>query len=247
MPEESAAKLYVNSMARIRQRIDLVTAILDRSISLGAEVFETELVYLQFRKVLEEIAFSSLIANREQYAELHTNFSNHWKAEKILQTVENINPKFYPQPLQKVLSAPGTHHFDPIKSAFLTREEFACLYDISSQVLHTRNPYSSAQSVIQAKYSGHEWVSRILRLLSLHSVQLVNGEILIVNIPPTGPIHFYHASPGIDLDPSVAEENRRDDILLGWRLGHEALICSPWILTTNLKVCEVKISSSRSH
>lgn len=200
MPDSEAASLYANSMSRIYQRVGLVRKVLDRQCDLGSEAFDTELVYLQFRKILEEIAFSSLAANRTDYAALHANFNKHWKAEKILQELGKLNPDFYPQPLEAPTSSSGFHHFDRLSSDFLTREEFAGLYDISSQVMHTRNPYSQDESVIQARYSGDQWVSRIQRLLSWHSVHLLSGEILVVNIPSSGGVHVYPASGGINIE-----------------------------------------------
>jgi hypothetical protein len=112
MPDSEAARLYANSMSRIRQRIDLVQQVLNREIELGSEAFDAELVYLQLRKVLEEIAFSSLAANKAEYSTLHANFAKHWKAEKILQVLEGVNADFYPQPLAAPISAKGFHHFD---------------------------------------------------------------------------------------------------------------------------------------
>lgn len=206
MPDSEAALLYVNSMSRIHQRVGLVQKVLGRECGLGSETFDAELVYLQFRKILEEIAFSSLAANKTEYAALHANFTKHWKAEKILQELEKLNPNFYPQPLESPTSSPGFHHFDLLSSDFLTREEFAALYDISSQVLHTRNPYSQDDLVIQARYSGDQWVLRIQRLLSWHSVQLLSGEILVVNIPPSGEVHVYPASARVDVEALQAEE-----------------------------------------
>ena len=185
MPDSEAARLYANSMSRIRQRIGLVQQVLNREIELGSEAFDAELVYLQLRKILE----------------------------KILQVLEGVNADFYPQPLDAPISGQGFHHFDLLTSDFLTREEFAVLYDASSEVLHTRNPYSQEDPVIQAKYSGNQWVSRIQRLLSWHSVHLLSGEVLIVNIPSNGAVHVYPGSVGVPLDPAKAEENRKNAIM----------------------------------
>jgi hypothetical protein len=40
-----------------------------------------------------------------------------------------------------------------------------------------------------------EWVARFQRLLSLHSVTLLNGDRWIVNIPAEGNVHVYPATP----------------------------------------------------
>jgi hypothetical protein len=77
MPDSEASRLYANSMSRIYQRIGLVQRVLGGKCDLGSEAFDAELVYLQFRKILEEIAFSPLAANKTEYAALHANFSKH--------------------------------------------------------------------------------------------------------------------------------------------------------------------------
>src|ERR1035437_3686805 len=63
------------------------------------EVFDIELIFVQFRKVLELIAFSSLTANKDKYSVAYANFGVHWKAKSMLQAVGKLNPNFYPVPL----------------------------------------------------------------------------------------------------------------------------------------------------
>jgi hypothetical protein len=77
----------------------------------------------------------------------------------------------------------------------MTPDEFVRLYQASSEVLHTRNPYKEGDPTIQAKYTVQEWVSRIQRLLLWHRVQLLSGDTWVVNIPPAGNVHAYPASP----------------------------------------------------
>jgi hypothetical protein len=69
MPSNSDATLYVNSMSRIRECVELIEKVFTDAIDLGSETFRAELIFLQFRKMLEEIAFSSLAANKDKYSE----------------------------------------------------------------------------------------------------------------------------------------------------------------------------------
>ena len=39
-------------MAQIRQRIGLVQRVLDRTVTTGEEGFDTEIIFVQFRKIL---------------------------------------------------------------------------------------------------------------------------------------------------------------------------------------------------
>jgi len=193
---ESDVQLYVNSMARIRERINFIETVNVNQINIPPPAFKAELMFLQFRKVLEEIAFSTIAANKNAYSVLHASFSDQWKAKAILEGVNKVNANFYPVPLQAPISAGHDHHFELFAEGYLTPDEFVTLYEVSSQVLHTRNPYKQGDPMIQAKYTVQEWVSRIQKLLSWHQVQLLNGDLWVINIPSTGDIHAYAASPG---------------------------------------------------
>ncbi|NYF51085.1 hypothetical protein [Tunturiibacter gelidoferens] len=194
MSNRSDATLYTNSMSRIRQRVDLIEKVFKGSMDLDSDAFTAELIFLQFRKILEEMAFPSLAANKEKYSEAHATFSQHWNASRILEAVSKLNPGFYPIPL----GAPtwnGEIHFEPIDSGFLTEDEFAILYQASSEVLHTRNPYREGDPTIHVKYTVGEWISRIQTLLSWHQVVLLDGGSWIVHIPPRGPVQAFPTQP----------------------------------------------------
>jgi hypothetical protein len=195
MSSNSDAALYANSMSRIRERVELIEKVYTDAIDLGSDAFRAELIFLQFRKILEEMAFSSLVANKDKYSELNAKFAEHWKAERILEAVKQINPDFYPIPLEAPTWNGQVHHFEPIREGFLTTEDFGILYQASSEVLHTRNPYKGGDTTIQVKYKVPEWISRIQCLLSWHQVTLVDGGSWVVNIPPAGPVQTYPTSP----------------------------------------------------
>jgi hypothetical protein len=53
MSSNSDAALYANSMSRIRERVELIKKVYTEAIDLGSDAFRAELIFLQFRKVLE--------------------------------------------------------------------------------------------------------------------------------------------------------------------------------------------------
>ena len=128
------------------------------------------------------MAFSSLVANKEKYSETNAKFSEHWNASRILDTMRKLNPGFYPVPLEAPIWNGHAHHFEPINEGFLTEDDFATLYQASSEVLHTRNPYRESDPTIQVKYTVAEWISRIQALLSWHQVVLLDGGSWVVHI-----------------------------------------------------------------
>ena len=187
-------------MGRIRHRLNVVQAIVSGGIKLGDENQATELIFVQFRKTLEQIAFASLSANKEKYAEVHANFSNHWQAKRMLDIMDAVNPNFYPVPLPAPLEiAPGNKYLgEPLTDGFLTREDFILLYDRSSEALHTRNPYKEGDDTIQIKYTVQEWIARFQRLLSWHYATLLTGDVWLVNIPCEGDVRVYPLTPVLE-------------------------------------------------
>lgn len=183
---------YCNRMQEIRGRIGLIASVLDGVVRTGSDSFDAELMFVQFRKSLELIAFASLIANKRKYSEAHENFASHWKAKGMLNAIAKLNPHFYPAPIEKpkVLES-GVKHCDPITEGFLTKPEFEFLYDKSSEVLHARNPFSTGEPVVRIRYGVADWVARIQRLLALHVTHLVDGTVWIIEIPNEGPVRGY--------------------------------------------------------
>ena len=189
-------QVYCNCMAEVRNRIGVVQGVLAGSTTTGNEAFNIELIFLQLRKTLELIALGSLSANKAAYSTAHENFANHWNAKKILDHLARVNVDFYPDPLNPPQeTATGGKHFSRPTDGFMTKDEFASLYDSCSNVLHTRNPFTPKDPTIQIGYSVHEWVARIQRLLGWHLVHLLDGNKWIVNIPSEGNVHTWSASP----------------------------------------------------
>jgi hypothetical protein len=188
--------VYRTCMEKVRERTTVIKAVLAGAINTGSDVLNTELICLQFRKTLELIAYASLAANREKYAEAHANFGLHWRAKDMLKTLEKVNQDFYPMPLGPPIPQPdGTKHFPRPADGYLTKDEFAFLYDTTSEYLHMRNPFSPKDSLVHTPYSVDGWVTRIRNLLAWHLMHLVDGGKWVVQIPATGPIHLFPATP----------------------------------------------------
>jgi hypothetical protein len=175
---------YRRGMEEIRLRLDYVALFHNELAAIGivdtaAARLRLETGYFHLRKVLELIAFSSVIAHKEAYIAGYRNYQKHYKAKDMLDAVEKLNPGFYPIPFD--LDAP-TKHFTPVPDGWLTRVEFIELYDCASNLVHAGNPYAEKQVFL--RYRLDEWIGRIRRLLEWHGVVLLNEkERLMVNVP----------------------------------------------------------------
>jgi hypothetical protein len=170
MPTE--IEIYADYMTGVRMRMEAIKSTM--AIAAMPEFAKAEMVFLQFRKALELIAFASLAANKETYAKASPKFAEDWRAKQILEKIEKINPDFWPMALNEPEeTAPGHKHFSRPEGGFLTQEEFVMLYQVASEVIHTRNPFTGKDATINTKYSVEEWIARIQRLLTWHQVRLV--------------------------------------------------------------------------
>jgi hypothetical protein len=195
----SDIQIYCGCMARIRDRLNIVRMILAGEIEIGLAEQTAELIFVQFRKSLEGIAFSTLAASEEKYSEVYANFSRHWRAAEMLSVLDNVNPNFYPVPLpDPVETLPGAKFFGrPLAEGFLTRDDFVCLYQSATEVLHTHNPYREGEQTLNTKFTIEEWAARLERLLAWHRIELLNGDEWFVNVPARGRVGAWTAFPGL--------------------------------------------------
>ena len=195
----SPAVMYCNCMEEVKIRIAVVLSVVEKGFSVGREDFDAELVCVQLRKTLELIAFASLTANKERYAEAHDNFTTHWNAKRLLANLEKIHPDFYPKPVEVPhRDEKGVRNLSSKKEGFLTREEFTTLYDKCSEVLHSWNPFREGPRMINFGHSIHDWVARIQKLLAVHLMCLVGMEevwVVYMQYPEDGKVHALIAKP----------------------------------------------------
>lgn len=200
------AETYCRCMEEIKIRIGVVSSLLSGKIPIQREDVLAEFISVQLRKVLELIAFGSLTANKDAYAEVYTDFATHWNAKKLLSKLERIHPEFYQKPVEFGPSDDKrTHHFQYVQDGFLTRDEFVMLYKRCSEVLHARNPFQ-LPTTIKFERTMQEWVTRIQRLLSVHMMRLAgSGHVWVVQMqyPDDGKVHTALAEP---LDKAIASD-----------------------------------------
>jgi len=189
--------MYCNLMEEIKTRVALIRSIIHGQ-SLGREDFDGEMVSLQLRKCLEIIAFSSLIVNERVYSKAYSDFTTHWRAKKIVEKIEKLNPDFFPKPIFLASQDEnGVKHFDYVKDGFLTLEELINLYDKTSKVIHTWNPYRTDPRIVNFGRNIEEWVQRLQRLLDLHLMRGVGlHEFWVVEmVAKDSKVHVFSTMP----------------------------------------------------
>jgi hypothetical protein len=167
-------------MEEIKRRTEVVNAFGSGGATAMYKATTIESVYLQFRKILELIALGSLVANKNEFSKVYSNFAKCWNAHYLLRDVERLNPNFYPRPIVEVPSKrPGAKmDWQDKKDGFLSRDEFLKLYEKCGAIMHAGNPYGS-----QVDYGYYErniqgWLDKIIGLLNSHTIRLVNNPNL---------------------------------------------------------------------
>lgn len=179
---------YCNLLEELKLRMKAVQDIVNGKVSIasfGHPYFADDFVFLQIRKILEIVAFGSMSSNIELYRKTYEKYATHWRAKDILQKLERINKDFYPLPLKPSNERPArdsaklnnAYVLENVRSGFLTKDEFEFLYDCSSRVIHSPNPYKEARK-IDLRMSVDDWMHRIASLLWFHQMKLAQTDVI---------------------------------------------------------------------
>jgi hypothetical protein len=83
---------YAGVMVEIKLRTAVIDLYLSGRQNAGYTATKIEVIGLQFRKIFELIALSSLAAHRDLYSQAYADFAKHWEATRLLKNVRNQNP-----------------------------------------------------------------------------------------------------------------------------------------------------------
>jgi hypothetical protein len=199
--ETPGMQKYTTLMQLVKLRIELVDRLMQDKDKLPI-VPRFEFVALQFRQILELVAFGSLVANEKVYAATHADFAKEWNAKKLLAKLEKLNANFYPTPIRQVeCNVPGvTLRHEKITSGFLTRKDFIDVYQECSEIIHTANPYSlsNKNNFTELTKRFANWKSQIVKLLNLHELHMLNEPGMAVcsmNDGGSNEVRVYRFSP----------------------------------------------------
>ena len=183
---EELREKYLGCMQEIKYRTAVIDGFLQGEWHAGFVPSTAESVALQFRKTLELIALASLVANREEYAKQRANFASDWNAKRIVEVLERVNPRFYPEPSN---SEPlGDEHLadynlQPVTD-YLTRDDFILLFDQCSDLLHAANPYAEdqPQEGQHEEFLGEapNWRRRVISLLNHHQIHPLDTDTMFI-------------------------------------------------------------------
>jgi len=185
----------------LMQEIKLRVAVVDYFIfGKGHALYQPptlESAWLQLRKILELIAFGSLVANAEAYTSVYSKVAKRWQAADLLEELGHLNPEFYPIPVIEVqTNVPGALHQLKKRPGddYLTRTEFPEVYGRCGVMAHAANPYG--KGIDYAYYQGMlpAWRTKVMNLLNNHEIHLLNKPgMYVIHMKEEGDdkVHWY--------------------------------------------------------
>jgi hypothetical protein len=151
---ETLPQLYHKQMIEVKRRLIAVDRILGAKNGKPrtlTEEYDNEFMWLQLRKIVELIAFSAMVSDVDRYAALRTqqnsngDFRRDWRAEKILNHLALIDPKFLPLPLGAMeVQHEEIKHFQGAPEAQqATLDRLVAIHQMAGQHLHAGNPFDA--------------------------------------------------------------------------------------------------------
>jgi hypothetical protein len=186
---------YLAVLVEIKRRTKVIDDIISADSRLRYRATSIETACLQIRKILELIAFGSLIANVRMYSAQHRKFAEHWNPKFMLKDMARVNPHFYPLPIiQKPSAIPGIE-MDWVDRGpdYLTKDDFLFAYDKCGGILHATNPYGTETDFDVYQTNLTQWRNKIVNLLNAHTMTLAQDDHLYLFEMGTGDkIPTYH-------------------------------------------------------
>jgi hypothetical protein len=174
--QKAVRVLYCNLMYEIRHRIDLILRLHEDLYKLPQQP-AAEFGYLQLRMVCETIALACLAVHGEAPGARTAKIRSAHEADYILNTLERLHPKFYPQPgLTMGSQLDGSRIFLPLSDGYVTKPELLKLYWECGDKLH-RGSYEAAKGFPEADLkSVHRAALRLIELLKFHKISFLGTD-----------------------------------------------------------------------
>jgi len=190
--------LYIDCMQELIRIDNLIKKYISDRHNLRMDNLHltVEIISLQFRKIFELIAISSLITNKRKFSNLHKLI---YKTEPnyIMKGIKRINPNFYPVPIKLEMSEDGKiANFIHRESVFLSEKELIKGWNLCSDYLHIRNPFLKKLELNIIMDSFLEWIQKIENLYYNHAINLAyDGKHFFVDMDFSGQreIKIYYA------------------------------------------------------
>ena len=135
---------YLGLMAEIKRREEVISGLFDGTCNAKYQIVNYEVMFFQLRKILELIVKAPMIINEAEYRDVAKSPESDWRISDIMKKLAQINPDYYPKPIE-VRRVPGEmDHWITKESGYLTKDKLRNAYDHCNGFLHAENPLKAA-------------------------------------------------------------------------------------------------------
>jgi hypothetical protein len=156
-------EVYRTHMLEFKLRLEHCERISSASSpATGLQALDSEFCFLQIRRMVEIIAFSSVIRDESRYKRLremqrennnrdHGDHSKDWNAIEILQRLAQISPYCLPIPLKSKVTKHGKKVEFDRKNISVTHGRLIEVYKICGGYLHAKKPFNNDYNALVAE------------------------------------------------------------------------------------------------
>lgn len=164
---EFSIEKYQTALAEVRER--LISA---EILSNKDSVVFIESTALQIRKILELVAYLSLLVNSEK---LNHKEKNDYHADRIIKSLISKTTIFYPLPCKII--APHDREHEPVliplsTKVALSQAEFSVAYSNCGKILHAQHPLKDEVDFKRFSGANREVINKIKNLLQNHVIAI---------------------------------------------------------------------------
>jgi len=169
------AEKYKSCMLEIVSRALLIQELGNKQSSMSQNRM-LEFLSLQLRMIIEYLILGCLVANSRHYKKGIEQLGKEWRPKQIKKFLENVNPKYYPNPIELEIIGHQQVNIINIKSGFITIDELINAYNICCDYLHANNPFASPKDYNVLISYFRTWLHGINGLLKQHIIELGSGR-----------------------------------------------------------------------
>jgi hypothetical protein len=166
---------YCSLMQDIKTRVAAMLILAQNRTGLpDPAAFECE--QLQIRMISETLAVACLLVHGDVEGARNARLSKAYQADKIMNALEKLHPRFYPRPINQILRDGVPVAIEDIKEGFLTKEEMLKSYREAAGFLHvgSLNEFLANERAISDRQSVRAWARTLTMLLSHHCIFLAD-------------------------------------------------------------------------
>lgn len=198
------SEIYRSMMLEIKVRLREVDQCLKKNEKMIPSL-QAEFCFLQFRKVIEQIAFASIVCDHQRYKDFRElegltsekndgDYTKDWNATVILKTLNDVNPLFMPRPIGKINSNYGMNHIE-CTDVNATHKKLISMYKKCNGFLHIPKPF------------GQDYVIHIEKQREKYKSSRNTIESYLSYFKD---LLWHHAAIGLEYIPEVGKLNSAD-------------------------------------